>query len=78
MRYLTKDIATEYRRRARFVTETKPFNAIADELRQLCHITELEAVNILRGYNISDYVNKYTLLKAKEEAKNRPPHKASL
>ncbi len=32
---------------------------LGDELRVKYGITELEAINILRGYHIDDYVNKY-------------------
>ena len=32
------------------------------ELMELCDVTELEALNILCGHNIKDYINKYERL----------------
>ena len=58
---LTKQIATEYRDRARLL----PTNGLQDigdrralrmELQARCNLTELAAVNIINGYHIVDYV----------------------
>nr|WP_300656639.1 hypothetical protein [uncultured Acetatifactor sp.] len=58
---LTRKIANEYRDRARLL----PPNGLQDigdrrklriELQARCNLTELEAVNIINGYNIGDYV----------------------
>lgn len=58
---LTKKIANEYRDRARRL----PPNGLQDigdrrklriELQNRCNLTELEAVNIINGYHIGDYV----------------------
>ena len=58
---LTKKIANEYRDRARLL----PPNGLQDigdrrklrvELQSRCNLTELEAVNIINGYHIGDYV----------------------
>lgn len=58
---LTKQIATEYRDRARLL----PANGLQDigdrralrmELQARCNLTELAAVNIINGYHIGDYV----------------------
>ena len=58
---LTRKIANEYRDRARLL----PTNGLQDigdrrklrvELQSRCNLTELEAVNIINGYHIGDYV----------------------
>ncbi len=58
---LTRKIANEYRDRAKLL----PPNGLQDigdrrrlriELQARCNLTELEAVNIINGYNIGDYV----------------------
>ena len=58
---LTRKIANEYRDRARLL----PPNGLQDigdrrklriELQVRCNLTELEAMNIINGYHIGDYV----------------------
>lgn len=58
---LTRKIANEYRDKARLL----PPNGLQDigdrrklriELQSRCNLTELEAVNIINGYHIGDYV----------------------
>lgn len=58
---LTRKIANEYRDRARLL----PPNGLQDigdrrklsvELQSRCNLMELEAVNIINGYHIGDYV----------------------
>ncbi len=58
---LTRKIASEYRDRARLLLP----NGLQDiggrrklrvELQSRCNLTELEAVNIINGYHIGDYV----------------------
>lgn len=58
---ITRQIATEYREKARSL----PPNGLQDigsrrelrmELQAKCNLTELEAVNIINGYHIGDYV----------------------
>ena len=58
---LTRKIANEYRDRARLL----PPNGLQDigdrrklriELQNRCNLTELQAVNIINGYHIYDYV----------------------
>lgn len=58
---LTKEIAKEYRDRARLL----PSNGLQDigdrrklriELQKRCNLTELEAINIVNGFHISIYV----------------------
>lgn len=59
--WLTKEIADEYYRRA----QKLPDNGMQDvgqryelrrELQKRCNLTELEAINILNGRNVADYV----------------------
>lgn len=58
---LTRKIATEYRDRASLL----PPNGLQDigdrrklriELQNRCNLTELQAVNIINGYHIGEYV----------------------
>jgi hypothetical protein len=35
------------------------------ELQELYGVTELESINILFGYNVNDYVNRYYRMKNK-------------
>ena len=62
--WLTRELAEEYRTKATQL----PDNGGQDigrrrmlrmELQQRCGLTENEAVNILNGYHIENYVNKY-------------------
>lgn len=41
--------------------------AIANEYRDRCNLTELQAVNIINGFHIPDYV-KIAAIKAEKEA----------
>lgn len=61
---LTRKIANEYRDRIRLL----PTNGLQDigdrrklrmELQARCDLTELEAVNILNGYCVNEYIAKY-------------------
>ena len=63
---LTKAIANEYHRRA----SALPPNGLQDigkrrelrmELQKRCGITELQAINIINGYHIGDYVRVYEI-----------------
>lgn len=58
---LTRAIANEYRDRAKFL----PVSGLQDigerrelrlELQNRCNLTELQAVNIINGHHIGDYV----------------------
>ena len=39
--------------------------ALCDELTQIYGVTEVEALNILRGFNTEDYINKYERIRTK-------------
>lgn len=69
---LTREIANEYRKRAMLL----PPNGLQDigerrelrkELQARCNLTELQAVNIINGFHIPDYV-RIAAIKAEKEA----------
>lgn len=64
--WLTKKIATEYRKRAlqlsNDVEDVGERRKLRIELQERCGLTELEALNILNGNHIEEYVHKYYLL----------------
>lgn len=58
---ITKVVADEYQRMAM----DKDFEErwqLRNELMQKYGVTELEAINILNGFHVNDYVNKYELI----------------
>ena len=64
MEILTREVALAYRERA----SALPYGGAQDigarrelrlELQARCGVTELEAANILNGYNIDDYCTKH-------------------
>lgn len=68
--WLTREIANSYRDKymASMSYEIVGKNAeMVRELRERCGVTELEAVNILRGANIADYIYKYMRLRIEYE-----------
>lgn len=71
MEILTRAIANEYRDRALLL----PSNGLQDigerrkareELQTRCNLTELQAVNIINGFHIPDYVRIAEVRAAKE------------
>ena len=71
---LTRKIANEYRNMAKFL----PQNGLQDigdrrklriELQVRCDLTELEAINIINGYHIGNYV--VTAERREKEKKKR-------
>lgn len=61
---LTEEIALEYRNRALKIDDRNKqyigkLRKIAAELRIRCGVTEIEAINILNGNHIQEYVHKY-------------------
>lgn len=76
MELLTRDIARIYRDKAKALQfngaqNTGKRRALQLELQERCGVTELEAVNIINGFHISDYCMKY-LKKAREAAEGMP------
>lgn len=70
---LTKRIATEYRDKANEMTlgvsqDISDRRKLRIELQSRCSLTELEAVNIINGCHIQDYV---TIAAIRNRRKNR-------
>lgn len=65
--WLTFRIAMSYRERyLRFENPTaKERYKLIHEIMERCGTTELEATNIIYGYNIQDYVRKYEIQREK-------------
>ncbi len=67
--WLTAEVAEEYYAKSWIYREAYgnkyigKVKEIGDELRRKYGVTEIEAINILAGRNVSDYVNKYHRLK---------------
>lgn len=64
--WLTEEICREFKERADKLSEcegdTGAWRSLRIELQERCHITEVQAYNILRGYNVRDYLNYYDIL----------------
>ena len=72
METLTQEIANEYRKRAMLLTpnelqDIERRKELRKELQARCNLTELQAMNIINGFHIPDYV-KIETLKAEKEA----------
>ena len=61
--WLTQEIAVQYYKKAQRLRnseqDTGQFRKLKKELMEQCNVLEIEAINILRGFHISDYVKKY-------------------
>ncbi len=67
--WLTHDICSEYVRRARELNspngnDVGPRRQLREELQYRCDISELDALNIINGYGVGDYVHKYNKIRA--------------
>ena len=65
--WLTLEICKEYKAKADQLPDndgmdTGEWRRLREELQKRCNIQEIEAVNILRGRNVSIYLNKYDIL----------------
>lgn len=65
--WLTLEICNEYRRRAKHLPQddgqdTGARRELRLELQKRCNILEIEAINILNGYHIQAYVQKYEIM----------------
>ena len=64
--WLTEEICKEYKERADRLSQdegdTGVWRSLRIELQERCHITEVQAYNILRGRNVRDYLNYYGIL----------------
>ena len=65
MEIFTKEIANTFRQKALGLSKdqnyTGAFKNLAQELREKCGVTEVEAINILNGVHINDYVHLYAI-----------------
>lgn len=66
--WLTTEAAKEYYRRACEISNSPQedagqFRRLRIEFQERYGLTELEAINILNGYYVPDYVNKYYRIK---------------
>lgn len=67
--WLTHEICSEYARKARELNspnanDVGPRRQLRTELQHRCDISELDALNIINGFNIGDCVNKYNRIRA--------------
>ena len=57
------EVATQYYKKVQRLRNNEQdiglFRKLKKNLMDQCNVTEIEAINILRGYHISDYVKKY-------------------
>ena len=68
--WLTQEIAISYykkaqRLRANDGQDIGRFRKLKEELMNQCNVIEIEAINILKGYHISDYIRKYDVMSGK-------------
>lgn len=62
--WLTKEICLKYKEEAQSINEfdsqdVRKHKELRMELQERYGLTQIEAINILNGNNIADYVNKY-------------------
>ena len=66
--WLTRDLCEYYHAKAKEIsnhsTGDPGFNTICKELKERCDITETQAINILNGYHINEYVAFHERLQA--------------
>ena len=67
--WLTREIVKEYQSKASCLRDDRQdigeLRKMKLELMDRCGITEIEALNILNGYNTTDYIRKYEILSGK-------------
>ena len=64
---LSHEIAVRYYKKAKRLRkndgqDSGEFRMLKIELMKECDVTEIEAINILNGFHVSDYVKKYELI----------------
>lgn len=60
--WVDKEVIEEYRKKALAIGNPNNVGAmkrLCEELQHIYGLLEVEALNILNGYNISDYITKY-------------------
>ena len=64
---LNLEVANRFRNKAKRLADKSgqdmgEFRRLKTELMDYCDVTEMEAINILRGYHIMDYIRKYEIM----------------
>ena len=64
---LNLEVANRFRNKAKRLANKSEqdmgeFRRLKTELMDYCDVTEMEAINILRGYHIMDYIRKYEIM----------------
>lgn len=66
--WLTRDLCEYYHAKAKEISDHSTgdprFNALCKELKERCDLTETQAINILNGYHIKEYVAFHERLQA--------------
>lgn len=57
---IAKDFQEQAKKLSEYPLDYGSMSVLKKELMELCGVTELEALNILCGRNVRDYINKYT------------------
>lgn len=57
---IAKDFQEQAKKLPEYPLDYGTMSNLKKELMELCGVTELGALNILCGRNVSDYINKYT------------------
>ena len=77
--WLTYDICAYYMDKAKAIPDKSmsniTFRSLCYELKERCDITELQAINILNGYFISEYVSIYERMRNPENIKYKSDDK---
>lgn len=68
--WLTQEVAVQYYKKAKNIRQNTrqdigKFRKLKEELMKKYEVTEIEAINILNGYHISDYIKKYEIVSGK-------------
>ena len=76
MELLSRAIAKEYQRAASTLTDEGlqdigQRRTLRIELQKRCGLTELEAVNVINGHHVQDYIAKYERRREEDERKQR-------
>lgn len=62
-KWIDKDVTDEYRKKALALgdnpTNVGGMRQLCDELQHIYGLVEVEALNILNGHNVNDYISKY-------------------
>ena len=76
MELLSRAIAKEYQKAASAlmddgIQDIGQRRTLRIELQKRCGLTELEAVNVVNGHHVQDYIAKYERRQAEDERKQR-------